>query len=56
MRSDDGPEDAGERLDAFLAEPLGSRSRAARLIDAGAVPVDGDAVAKRHGVAAPRRS
>ncbi|HEX4106801.1 MAG TPA: RluA family pseudouridine synthase, partial [Solirubrobacteraceae bacterium] len=31
----------GERLDVFLAEPLGSRSRAQRLIDAGAVSVDG---------------
>ena len=29
--------DAGRRLDAFLAEPLGSRARAQRLIDAGRV-------------------
>ena len=29
------PEQAGERLDALLAGPLGSRSRAQRLIDAG---------------------
>jgi 23S rRNA pseudouridine1911/1915/1917 synthase len=41
------PEAAGERLDAFLAEPLGSRSRAQRLIAAGAVRVDGAAVPKR---------
>ena len=36
-----GPEAAGVRLDAFLAGPLGSRSRAQRLIEAGAVRVDG---------------
>ena len=29
------PEDAGERLDAFLAGPLGSRARAQRLIEDG---------------------
>jgi 23S rRNA pseudouridine1911/1915/1917 synthase len=40
----------GERLDAFLAEPLGSRTRATRLIEAGAVAVDGAAVRKRHRV------
>jgi 23S rRNA pseudouridine1911/1915/1917 synthase len=45
------PADAGQRLDALLAEPLGSRSRAARLIDAGAVTVDGRTRPKRHGVA-----
>src|SRR4051812_45785237 len=44
--------DAGARLDAFLAEPLGSRARAQRLIEAGAVVVDGSAVPKRHRVAA----
>jgi 23S rRNA pseudouridine1911/1915/1917 synthase len=44
--------DAGERLDAFLAKPLGSRARAQRLIEAGAVLVDGAAVPKRHRVAA----
>jgi 23S rRNA pseudouridine1911/1915/1917 synthase len=44
------PPDAGRRLDALLAEPLGSRSRAARLIDAGAVRVDGVAQAKRFKV------
>ena len=42
-----GPEAAGDRLDAFLAGPLGSRSRAVRLIDAGAVLVDGVRVQKR---------
>ena len=31
----------GERLDRFLAGPLGSRAQAQRLIDAGAVVVDG---------------
>jgi 23S rRNA pseudouridine1911/1915/1917 synthase len=36
-----GPESAGERLDAFLARPLGSRSQAARLIAAGHVLIDG---------------
>jgi 23S rRNA pseudouridine1911/1915/1917 synthase len=40
--------DAGERLDSFLAESLGSRARAQRLIGAGAVTVDGAAVPKRH--------
>ncbi len=41
-----GPEDAGTRLDAFLAAPLGSRSRAQRLVAAGAVTVDGKPVLK----------
>jgi 23S rRNA pseudouridine1911/1915/1917 synthase len=41
-------EDAGARLDAFLARPLGSRARAQRLIDDGAVRVDGAVVRKRH--------
>ena len=49
------PEDAGQRLDQFLAEPLGSRARAARLIEAGLVEVDGRAVQKRHMVAAGER-
>lgn len=40
------PEDAGTRVDAFLAGPLGSRARAQRLLDARAVLVDGVAVAK----------
>lgn len=42
---------AGNRLDVFLAGPLGSRSRAQSLIDAGAVLVDGQARPKRHPVA-----
>ena len=42
------PEDAGARLDAFLAAPLGSRARAQRLIEAGHVLVDGRAAPKRH--------
>ena len=42
------PEDAGARLDAFLATPLGSRARAQRLIEAGHVLVDGRAAPKRH--------
>jgi 23S rRNA pseudouridine1911/1915/1917 synthase len=43
------PADTGEtRLDQFLAEPLGSRARAQRLIDAGLVLVDGRVRAKRH--------
>ena len=40
--------DAGERLDAFLAGPLGSRARAQRLIDDGLVLVDGAPRPKRH--------
>jgi 23S rRNA pseudouridine1911/1915/1917 synthase len=39
---------AGQRLDALLAESLGSRSRAARLIDAGAVTVAGRPEAKSY--------
>ena len=39
---------AGERLDRFLAEPLGSRARAQQLIDAGHVLVDGRVRPKRH--------
>jgi 23S rRNA pseudouridine1911/1915/1917 synthase len=42
------PESAGTRIDAFLAVPLGSRSRAARLVEAGRVLVDSSPVAKRH--------
>ncbi|MCW2990699.1 MAG: pseudouridine synthase, RluA family [Solirubrobacterales bacterium] len=42
------PEAAGERLDQFLAVPLGSRARAQRLIDEGGVLVDGVARQKRH--------
>jgi 23S rRNA pseudouridine1911/1915/1917 synthase len=47
-----GAEDAGARLDAFLAGPLGSRARAQRLIEDGAVRVDGAVVPKRHRVSA----
>ncbi len=39
---------AGTRLDRFLAEPLGSRAQAARLIDAGRVEVDGRVRPKRY--------
>jgi len=46
------PEADGERLDALLAGPLGSRSRAQRLIDAGQVTLDGRVVPKRHRVRA----
>ena len=44
---------AGERLDAFLGglDPVGSRSAAQRLIEAGAVTVDGSVRAKRHALA-----
>lgn len=47
-----GEDAAGTRLDRFLAEPLGSRSRAQILIDSGNVMVDGRARPKRHAVAA----
>ncbi|HEU4657444.1 MAG TPA: RluA family pseudouridine synthase [Capillimicrobium sp.] len=43
---------AGLRLDHLLAEPLGSRSRAQRLIDDGRVTVDGAVRPKRHRVSA----
>jgi 23S rRNA pseudouridine1911/1915/1917 synthase len=49
------PEAAGERLDSFLAGPLGSRSKAQRVIDAGLVTVDGRAQPKRHRVGAGER-
>ena len=49
------PEHAGERLDVFLASAVGSRAAAQRLIEAGAVRVDGVARAKRHAVAAGER-
>jgi 23S rRNA pseudouridine1911/1915/1917 synthase len=42
-----GREAAGERLDRFLATPLGSRSQAQAAIDAGRVTVDGHVRAKR---------
>lgn len=44
------PDAGGERLDVLLAEPLGSRSRAQRLIVAGQVLVDGVTVRKNHRV------
>jgi 23S rRNA pseudouridine1911/1915/1917 synthase len=50
-----GSEDAGLRLDQFLADPLGSRARAARLIAAGLVAVEGRSVPKRHHVSAGER-
>jgi 23S rRNA pseudouridine1911/1915/1917 synthase len=43
-------EHAGERLDVFLAEAAGSRAAAQRLIEAGAVLVDGRVRQKRHAV------
>src|SRR5438874_6107650 len=46
---------AGERLDRFLAGPLGSRARAQRLIDAGQVRVDGTVRPKRHRLAGGER-
>jgi 23S rRNA pseudouridine1911/1915/1917 synthase len=49
------PERAGERLDVFLAEAAGSRAAAQRLIEAGAVLVDGRPRAKRRAVAAGER-
>ncbi len=48
MRLTASEDDAGERLDVWLAPAVGSRSRAARLISAGAVTVDGSPVQKRH--------
>jgi 23S rRNA pseudouridine1911/1915/1917 synthase len=44
------PEDAGERLDVFVARAAGSRAAAQRLIEGGAVLVDGRPLAKRHRV------
>ena len=49
------PEHEGQRLDAVLAGPLGSRARAQRLIEGGHVLVDGVAVPKRHRVRAGER-
>jgi 23S rRNA pseudouridine1911/1915/1917 synthase len=45
------PESGGERLDVLLAQTLGSRARAQRLITAGRVLVDGAVVRKNHRVA-----
>ena len=50
-----GTEHAGERLDVFLARSTGSRSAAQRLIEAGAVLVDGRERPKRHAVSAGER-
>jgi 23S rRNA pseudouridine1911/1915/1917 synthase len=52
MRRTIGDDEAGLRLDHVLAEPLGSRTRAQRLIDAGLVTVDGRPRPKRHVVSA----
>jgi 23S rRNA pseudouridine1911/1915/1917 synthase len=41
-------ESEGERLDVFLAEAAGTRTKAVRLIDAGLVRVDGRPRPKRH--------
>ena len=49
------PDAGGERLDVLLAEPLGSRSRAQRLIVAGQVLVDGATVRKNHRVSGGER-
>jgi 23S rRNA pseudouridine1911/1915/1917 synthase len=43
-----GAAQAGQRLDQFLAEPLGSRSQAQSLIDTGRVRVQGKTRPKRH--------
>jgi 23S rRNA pseudouridine1911/1915/1917 synthase len=48
-------EHAGERLDVFLARSTGSRAAAQRLIEGGAVLVDGRPRPKRHAVAAGER-
>ncbi len=52
MRIEIADAQAGRRLDHALAEPLGSRTRAQRMIDAGLVTVDGAPRPKRHLVAA----
>jgi len=49
------PDAAGERLDRFLAVPLGSRAQAQRLIGAGLVTVDGAARPGRHRLAGGER-
>src|SRR5215207_369034 len=48
MRIEVPAEAAGERLDVFLADRVGSRTAAQRLIDGGLVRVDGEERAKRH--------
>ncbi len=50
-----GPDDAGTRLDAFLAGSVGSRSSAQGLIEAGLVRVEGQVARKRHLVRAGER-
>ena len=58
MASDElvaGAEDAGERLDVFLASYAGSRAAAQRLIDARLVSVDGQIRVKRHTMRAGER-
>jgi 23S rRNA pseudouridine1911/1915/1917 synthase len=46
---------AGQRLDAFLAEHVGTRTKAQKLIDAGLVRVDGVPRPKRHVLAGGER-
>ena len=46
MRLEVAADAGGERLDSLLADPLGSRARAQRLIAAGQVTVDGEIAAK----------
>jgi 23S rRNA pseudouridine1911/1915/1917 synthase len=48
-------ESTGLRLDQYLAQPLGSRARAARLIGAGLVTVDGRGAQKRRSVTGGQR-
>ena len=48
-------ESTGLRLDQYLARPLGSRARAARLIGAGLVTVDGRSAQKRRSVTGGQR-
>jgi 23S rRNA pseudouridine1911/1915/1917 synthase len=48
-------EDAGQRLDRYLAATVGSRSSAERLIEAGRVRIDGLTRPKRHIVLAGER-
>ena len=50
-----GIEEAGRRLDVFVAGAVGSRAAAQRLIDAGLVLVDGVPRPKRHTVGAGER-
>ena len=47
--------EAGARLDVYLAPRAGSRAQAQRLIEAGAVLVDGEPAPKRHRVRAGER-